>query len=161
MSSSGKRPFALYVLVFLLFFQGVSALYGGISLIADPTGGLLKMEQGLLAGSIFTSYLIPGLILSLLLGIVPMILIYPLLARPHWKWARILNIYKNRYWAWTYSLYLGLGIIIWIDVQIYMIGYSQFIQTFIAFLGVLIVIFTLWPSVMKYFRRSRQEGSDR
>ncbi len=41
-----------------------------------------------------------------------------------------------------------------------MIGYSQLIQTIIAALGVMIVIFTLWPSVMKHFRLSRKKGID-
>ncbi|MCX6225673.1 MAG: hypothetical protein NTV01_13140 [Bacteroidia bacterium] len=157
MSTSKKKPIALYVLVFLLFSQAMAALYGGLSLIFDPTGSSLKMGGELLKSTPFSNYLIPGLILGLVLGVLPLLLIYPLLAQPHWKWTRKLNLYKNRYWAWTYSLYVGLGVIIWMDVQIYMIGYSQTIQSVIAGLGLLIVIFTLWPSVMKYFRRSKRK----
>jgi hypothetical protein len=158
MSSGKRKPWALYVLVILLFVQGVSAIYGGVSLVVDPSGALLKMEADMLANTPFNSYLLPGLILGLLLGLVPLMLIWPLLARPHWKWARKLNIYNRQYWAWTYSLYLGFAVIIWIDVQIFLIGYSQFIQTFIAGLGVLILIFTLWPSVVKYYRRDRKKN---
>ena len=157
--SSHKRPAALYVLVLLMFFQAVSGLYGGICLVVDPSGGLLKMATDVLDKTPFRSFLVPGLILTLLLGVVPLLLVYPLLVQPHWRWAGKLNIYRNRHWAWTYSLFTGLAIIIWIDVQIYMIGYSQFIQTFIAGLGVLIVIFTLWPSVMKHFRKFRKDQS--
>jgi hypothetical protein len=157
--STHKKPVALYVLAFLMFFQAVSGLYGGISLVADPTGGLLKMGPDLLGKSPFGNFLVPGLILALVLGVVPLLLVYPLLAQPRWSWADKLNIYSDRHWAWTYSLFTGLAIIIWIDVQIYMIGYSQFIQTFIAGLGVLITVFTLWPSVMRHFRRDRMESS--
>lgn len=155
MSTTEKKPFALYVLVFLLFFQAVSALYGGISLVFDPSGALLKMGPEMLGNTPFNSFLIPGLILGLLFGIVPLLLIYPLLAQPHWRWTRKLNIYKNRYWAWTVSLYVGLGLIIWNGVQVAMIGGGTGIQIFYGAIGLLIVIFTLWPSMMKYFRRSK------
>lgn len=157
MSSAKRRPFALFVLVVLLFLQAAGAIYGGFCLVLDPTGGLLKMGEEVLAKTPFGSFLIPGLILGLLLGLIPLMLIYPLLVKPQWKWAKALNIYKHQYWAWTYSLFTGIIIIIWIDVQIWLIGYSELIQTIIAALGILIVIFTLWPSVMKHFRRSRSK----
>ena len=61
------------------------------------------------------------------------------------------NIYKNRHWAWTYSLYIGIMLIIWIDVQVYLIGYGENLQTLYALEGMLIVILTLLPANMKYF----------
>ncbi|MFO7618029.1 MAG: hypothetical protein R6V75_12345 [Bacteroidales bacterium] len=151
-----KRPFTLYILVLLLFIQAISALYGGFGLIYDPTGEYLQLPPEIIEKLPFESYLVPGLILGFLLGLVPLLLIYPLLARPHWPWAHALNIYRNRHWAWTYSLYIGLGIIIWIDVQILLMGYQFWIQSFVAFLGLLILIFTLMPGVMSYYRRSRK-----
>ncbi len=96
MDKGKKRPFALYVLVFLLFFEAVAALYGGFSLVFDPTGALLKIGDEVLVNSPFSSFLIPGLILGVVLGLLPMLLIYPLLALPPWKWAHRLNIYKNQ-----------------------------------------------------------------
>jgi hypothetical protein len=151
-----KKPFALYILVILLFIQGISALYGGFGLVFDPTGKLIQLPDGTLEKIPFSTFLFPGLILGTILGILPLLLIYPLLTRPHWKWARFLNIYRNRHWAWTYSLYVGLGVIIWMDVQIFFIGYTFWIQAVTAVMGLLITIFTLMPGVMAYYRRSRK-----
>ncbi len=154
--SGARKPLTLYVLVCLLFIQALSALYGGFGLIYDPSGEFMRLPPDALEKLPFNSYLVPGLVLGIVLGLLPLSLIYPLLARPHWPWARFLNIYKNRHWAWTYSLYMGLGLIIWIDVQIYLIGYSHWIQTLYAVMGLLITVFTLMPGVMAYYRRSRK-----
>lgn len=159
--SETRKPVALYILVILLFIQGLSAIYGGFGLVFDPTGKLIQLPDGTLEKIPFSSFLIPGLILGTVLGVLPLLLIYPLLARPHWRWARFLNIYKNRYWAWTYSLYVGLGVIIWMDVQIFFIGYGFWIQAMVASLGLLITIFTLMPRVMAYYRRSRAKKAKR
>jgi hypothetical protein len=153
-----KKPAALYVLIFLLFFQSISAIYGGFSMIMDPSGALLKLELGILGNTPFQNFFFPGLLLALILGVLPLLLIYPLLAEPHWRWTRKLNIYKNRYWAWSYSLYVGLGLNIWMDFQFVLVGRSSGIQILYAVLGLLIVVFTLWPSVMKYYRRSRRKS---
>ena len=109
------------------------------------------MNPGQLAKTPFSSYLLPGLILLFLLGILPLFISFSLYAKPDWKWANISNIYKNRHWAWTYSLYIGIMLIIWIDVQVYLIGYGENLQTLYALEGMLIVILTLLPANMKYF----------
>jgi hypothetical protein len=116
------RPFAVYVLVSLLIYQGVSAVYGGFMLVADPTGGRLKMPVSFLAGSPFHTYLVPGLILGLALGVFPLFLVYALIRKPAWKQAGVLSVYKDQYWAWTYALYLGIMLMIWIQVQEMVIG---------------------------------------
>lgn len=111
------------------------------------------MSPALLEGSPFKDFLIPGLALGFLLGVFPAFISYGLLARPNWRWAGALNIYPDRHWAWTYSLYLGIMLIFWIDVQVMAIGYWHIIQSVYAFLGLIILTFTLMPGVMAYFAR--------
>jgi hypothetical protein len=147
-----RKPFSVYLLVFIIFFQAVGALYGGIALVADPTGGFLQMPTSSLAASPFSDFLIPGLILLIILGLLPAFLVYPLIFKPDWKWANVINLYKTQHWALTYSLYLGIMLIIWIDVQIMMLGYDALIQSVYAFIGVLIVIVCLLPGVKNYYR---------
>lgn len=55
--------------ILLLFFNGVSALYGGWGLISNPSGEKMQMPLELLQHSPFKDYLIPGLILFTVLGI--------------------------------------------------------------------------------------------
>jgi hypothetical protein len=155
-----KKPFTLYILIFLLLILSAAALFGGFGLMYDPSGEYLGMPPEVLELLPFESFFTPGLVLGVFLGLLPLLLIYPLLTRPHWKWAHVFNIYRNRHWAWTYSLYTGLMVIIWIHVQIILIGYQFWIQSAVAILGLLILIFTLMPGVMAYFRRSRPHKSD-
>jgi len=149
-----SRPFILYVLVTILILQVIGALYGGISLVIDPSGKLLQMPAGeWLKGTPFADFLIPGIILSILLGVYPGLIIYGLLRRVSWKWAEAVNLHKEQYWANTHALYLGIMLIIWIDVQVYFIGYGHFIQTIYALKGLLITILALWPSIRGYYRQ--------
>jgi hypothetical protein len=150
--ASGRRTFAVYILWFLIFFQAISALWGGSTLVLDPTGALFQMPLSALEGTPFRDYLFPGLVLFLLLGVLPALLAYALLARPVWSWANSLNIYRDVHWAWTYALYVGIMLILWIDTQIFLIGYGHFIQTLYALVGVAIVIAALVPSVRSYYR---------
>ncbi len=53
----------------LLTLLGVGGLAGGIALVAKPDGSVMHFDPALLAGSPFTDFLVPGLILGGLFGI--------------------------------------------------------------------------------------------
>jgi hypothetical protein len=59
--------------VALEIFLGVGALFGGGALILAPDGHLLGMPTTLLAGSPFPSFLVPGIILFTVVGLVPLL----------------------------------------------------------------------------------------
>lgn len=59
----GKACIAFLVLL------GIGALAGGIALMAKPDGSVMHFEVSLLAGSPFTDFAIPGLILGGLFGL--------------------------------------------------------------------------------------------
>ncbi len=150
---SKTKPISVYNLMFLMLFQSVSGIFGGGSLIIDPSGGLLKMPISFLNGSPFPNFLIPGIILFLILGIFPFLLFLALIFRPEWKFPDILNIYKEVHWAWTFSLYVGIMLIIWIDFEIIFIREVSALQAIYSFVGVLIVIFALLPKVKAHFKK--------
>ncbi len=145
-----KRPFAFYLLEFLLAMQALGALFGGLSLVFSPSGELLHIPLMVLKGSPFATFMIPGLILLIVLGLFPGILVLALFRRPVWKAAGMLNIYRGIHWAWTYSLYLGIMLIIWILLEVSWIGYD-ILQTIFGLVGVAIVVATLLPANMRYF----------
>lgn len=145
-----KFPFALYLLLLPLLFLGVGALYGGGMLIAKPDGALLGMQQGWLDQSPFHDYLIPGIVLFIFNGLFPLFTCIGLVLRPDWPWANVFNLYPNRYWAWTYSIYTGIIVIIWIIVQ-QVIAQYFWIQPVMISTGLLILVFSLLPRVMTYF----------
>lgn len=148
-----KRPLSLYFLFVLHLFIGLNASAGGLLMILKPDGSLLGMQQVWLVNSPFENYFIPGLILFLMLGIVPLFVFYGLLRKSEMKLLNSLNIYKYMHWAWTYSFYTGVITIIWILVQLVMTQYF-WLQPVIIGTGILIIIFTMMPSVIKYYKKS-------
>ena len=149
-----KRPWTLYVLLALLLFQGLGAIGGGIVLMISPDGSMLHMPASILHGSPFSSFLIPGLILFLILGVFPVFTFFILLLQPAWRFMQVLNIYRDRYVGWMFSLFIGIGLIIWMDIEVAIVGYGAIIQAVYAVVGLLILIFTLMPGVMRYYERN-------
>jgi hypothetical protein len=147
-----KRPFFLYLLFALHLFIGLNASAGGALMIIKPDGSLLGMQPEWLVNSPFGNYFIPGLILFLLLGIFPLFVFYGLLRKSELKALNILNIYKDMHWAWAYSLYTGVVIISWIIVQLLMTRYF-WLQPVIISVGLLILVFTLMPGVINYYKK--------
>ena len=64
----------------LLAFGAVSAVSGGIALLA----GTVQFPAEWLAGTIFSSYTIPGLILAVVVGGSQLVALYAGLRRPRW-----------------------------------------------------------------------------
>lgn len=145
-----KRPLILYLLCFLHLFLGLSACAGGILLMIKSDGSYLGMQAGWLRDSPFGDYFIPGFILFVFNGLLPLFTCSGLLFKPKRSRANALNIYRNKHWSWTYSLYSGIIIIAWISVQIMMTPYF-WLQPVMIFTGLLIIIFTMIPDVMNYF----------
>ena len=57
------KTFIKIIIILLLLFNGIGAIYGGLSLITDPTGSKLQMPQSYLEPTPFRDYLIPGIVL--------------------------------------------------------------------------------------------------
>lgn len=146
-----KRSVINYIHLAAMIFQSLSGLLGGCLLVYDPSGGFMKMPLSMLEGTPFTNYLIPGIILLVLLGVFPVFVVVGLIGKQRWDWATVLNVYKDQHWAWTYSLYVSIMLIIWIDVQIMLIGYGAPIQIIYAFIGVVLLILTLLPKVKQHY----------
>jgi hypothetical protein len=146
-----KKPLAVYILFALHLFLGISDAAGGAMLVIKTDGSLLGMEAGWLTGSPFTTYLIPGLALFFINGVFPLMVFTGLVTRLQWKWAGRINMYKNMHWAWTCSLYSGIIVISWIIIQMLLTRYF-WLQPCIISLGLLIIVFSLLPPVIRYYQ---------
>lgn len=147
-----SKTIEIHILVITMAFLAVGAIYGGISLMNDPSGETLELPLKLLKGTIFSSYMIPGIILFLTLGFFPLFLIFPLIFKPRWPVIDKLNIYRSYHWAWTYTLYTSIMLIIWIDVQIIILQTVSVIQGIFGLIGVFILILVLSPRVKRYYK---------
>lgn len=111
----------------------------------------MGLSPTLLHHSPFSDFLIPGLVLGVVLGLVPIIVVWALIRQPKWRWVDTFNPFPERYWAWAFSLFIGFGLILWIDFQILFIGYVDILQSVFAFVGVIITVVTLLPSVQRWY----------
>ena len=147
-----KKSFTCYILMFLLLFQSITAIAGGWGLVSNPSGSNLGFSVTMLENSPFTDFLIPGLFLLVVLGIGPAVIFYGLIKKPKFRLAEMINIYKNYHWSWTFSYYLGIVLVLWIDIQVYFLRETFILHFVYSVLGVLIIVLTNLPATKKYYR---------
>jgi hypothetical protein len=149
-----SRPLSVKVLLFLLVFLGINGLIGGIPFLLAPDGHLLQLPFSHLKNTPFPDFTIPGLLLTLFLGLYPLAGAYALWRKPAWRWPEFLNPFRRFHWSWVGSLAAGVIAVIWIIVQIQWIPIG-FLHIFILTWGVLILIVALLPGVRRYCLRSQ------
>ena len=147
-----KRPFESYLLMLLLLALSVNAIYGGGALIIAPDGSLLGMEPEWLTGSPFGSYLLPGILLALFLGVLPLVTLAGLISKGQGRTFRAVNIYPGMHWGWTFSIYTGIATLSWIIVQQLITSYHV-LQPVIAAAGLMVLVMTLLPRIQDYDRK--------
>lgn len=136
-----------------LVFLALGGLYGGLSMLLDPTGRLLQMDA-VLPQLLVPDFRLPGLFLVVVMGLVPLVLAYALLRQPHWSWAEAMPRLRRQYWAWTASLVLSALLILWLLLQAALIGFRWPIQYVTAANGLIILVLTLLPAVRRAFHRT-------
>lgn len=83
-----SNPVSLWILKAMLLILGISALFPGFNLILDSSGKGVGFPAGALDGSPFSDYLIPGILLTLFNGLLPLVAWYALWRRPNYAlWA--------------------------------------------------------------------------
>ncbi|MEI6767060.1 MAG: hypothetical protein WCM76_15620 [Bacteroidota bacterium] len=123
--------------VILLFFNVISAFYGGILLVLDPSGQLMQIPTTLLDSSPFDSFLIPGLILLIVIGAGSLM-------------TAILTIRKSKqFYKWVVTM--GSGLIIWILTELIMIREFSMLQVIYGGLGIILLFLgiSLWNQNLK------------
>jgi len=141
------------ILLFLLGFLGFGAIGGGGALIISPTGELLGMPLSMIEKSPFSSFFVPGFILFLVLGLVPIVLIIALLKKPESKLAERINFFKDMHWSWTYSIYIAFVLIIWIQIEMAFLSSVHWVHTFYMFFAVVIIFTAILPQVRNLYKK--------
>ena len=98
----------------LQFFIGLGAVGGGALMIIAPDGRLLTMSVDMLKDSPFRNFLLPGLILFIVNGVGHLI-------------SGVLSVRRHALAGWA-GIIFGLGLMIWIFVQVNMIGGGHWLQ---------------------------------
>lgn len=148
-----KRVRRIFLIV--LGFLALGAIGGGIVLIVSPDGALIGLPLSEFKNMPFTSYLIPGIVLFSILGVIPSLLIIALLKKPESKIADQINIFKDMHWSWTYSIYIAFTLIGWIHIQVIFLGGTvHWLQTFYMFYAVLIIVIALLPQMRYLYKKN-------
>ena len=85
------------------------------------------------------------------MGFAPLLLIYGLLVRPKWGWAKVISGWSGHHWAWTGTLGLGIILVIWLIIEGLLIGFEWSIQYITAIDGFLIILLVLMPGVRQFY----------
>ena len=138
----------------LLAFLGLSAIGGGGALIISPSGKLLGgLPLSILERSPFNDFLVPGIILFVVLGIIPSLLVLALLKKPNSVFADRFNLFKDMHWAWTFSIYVAFALIIWIQVETIFIQGVGWLQTFYMLYAIPLILVALLPQVRNLYKK--------
>ena len=122
LSRVAKAALALDILL------SVGALAGGAALMLGPRGEIMPLPLSALKGSPFDTYFVPGLILFSILGIGPLVA------------ARL--VWLQHWLAPLATCVVGVALLIWLAVEIAIVGYSDNppLQPFYLLLGATITI---------------------
>lgn len=92
--------------IFLLLFLGFGGIYGAIMLISDPDGDKFDWSIDLLNGTPFKSFLIPGIILLIANGLLPL-------------YVAVVTAMKKSY-SGFFILLQGVILFFWLSIQLVM-----------------------------------------
>lgn len=81
------KKIAYIVALFLLLFNGAGALYGGWTLMTDPSGSAIQLSLTALEHAPFPDFLIPGITLFICMGLFSLMgIVAMLLLQPHYAY---------------------------------------------------------------------------
>ncbi len=112
--------------VILLLFNGIGALYGGLSFMLHPDGSDLGMSAEYLRYSPFSDFFVPGVILFTCNGVLSLV-------------ATALVLFSHRYAVWAVLLQ-GAILVGWIAVQVLMVRDFQELHAVMLGTGVGLVV---------------------
>jgi hypothetical protein len=117
---------------------GIGAAISGILLILGPDGRYLQLPIELLKTSPFRNFLIPGIILFLVNGVGHLV-------------SAVLCFKMHRIAGFA-GIFFGFGLIIWLFVQVNMIGGGSWLQYIYFVLGMLEILLGI---VMREFEKKQ------
>ncbi len=116
-------PRLVWLAVVLEVFTAVLAIPVGLMFITDPSGAAMGIE-GWLDGTVFGDFLVPGLYLFAVNGIGMLVL-------------ALLTVMRRPIAPWLTGA-LGIGLMIWISVQLTLISKTMILQPLFFAVGLIL-----------------------
>jgi uncharacterized membrane protein len=124
---------------------GVGAVGGGLALLAGPNGEILPLPVSALSGSPFANYFVPGAILFTILGLGPL--------------AAAVLAWRRHPVAPLLTVAVGGALLIWLAVEIVVVGYANDPPLQAVYCGLGIVISLVGISWMRQARLTRSRST--
>jgi hypothetical protein len=110
-------------------FAALTAIISGVMLLASPDGSLLQLPLGVLSGTPFNSFTIPGIILLFVVGGSNLA-------------AMTAVMYRHKM-GYSFSLTAGLLMIGWIITQMLMTSTSWWLQWVYLSIGMVVLLVSI------------------
>lgn len=136
----------------LIGFVAVTALLSGPYLIADPSGRNIHFPQDTLTGTPLSDFLIPGLILTVLVGLYSFVVLLWLLFPKLIPISSIGSLQAR----WYAALGAGVSIAVFIITQLLLIPFRMFLQPLYLSIGLLICGICLLPNVRNHYKNNEK-----
>jgi len=114
------------ILFILVSFIGLTATLSGLIMISNPDGGILNLSLSLLEKTPFKNFLVPGILLTVIVGGINMIAVFYNIQR-----------HPKRY---NWAMAGGVVITGWIIVQMIMLGAVHWLHILYLIIGILIIL---------------------
>lgn len=143
------------LLITSIGFVGISACFSGPLLIIDPSGMIIQFPGGTLDNTPFSSFLIPGIILTFIIGLYPLLVTLWLLF-PKMLHISVKSSLQPRWYA---AFSVGITILVFIIAQLILIQQKMFLQDVYLLTGLFICTVCLLPAIRKYYSNDERSVS--
>jgi hypothetical protein len=148
---SRDRPVALKILFALEGFIAFLGFASGFPLLFSPSGKTMGLSLDLLKNTPVGDFALVGLFFIAFYGILPALAAYGLWTRRRWRWTDPLNKWTGQHWGWTASVAVGVILILWIVVELILLGplsgIGGVLQVAMTVLGISVLALAMLPSV--------------
>ena len=114
------------ILFILVTFIAITSILSGLLMISNPDGGLMNLTLSLLDGTPFQNFMIPGILLTGIVGGVNLVAVFFNMQR-----------HSNRY---NWAIAGGMVISGWIIIQMLLIHAARWLHFIYLGIGLLIIL---------------------
>lgn len=134
------RPRSLWVVIGLLALLGIRGLAGGAAFLVDPSGGVVGVPTEVLTPLPIDDFMLPGLVLFVGLGLLPLASAY--------------GLYTNRRWAWHVAVSVGILLCAWAVAEGFLLGFGARLQGLNMLQALVLLLVSLAPGAREHCRAS-------
>ena len=156
MDERKERPATLKILTATMAIFAVIGYGSAFALILSPSGEAIGLPSDLLDNAPVRDFTLVGLYFLAFFGILPTLATYGLITMKRWGWTDTMNKWTGQHWAWTASAASGVLLLLFIGVEVAILGVlsgiGAVLQVVMSLVGIWIMVLAFLPSVRRRLR---------